>query len=102
MLRCLLLKFKPRIINESIKLLLQGGVAYEFRTTVIREYHEAQDFEEMGMWIEGADCYFLQPFTDRDTVPNRFLNAPDAADLRLYREIIARHVQLAEIRGLDY
>ena len=88
-------------IDESIALLMQSDVPHEFRTTVIREYHEAEDFEKIGEWISGAQRYFLQPFTDRDTVPNRFLSAPDAADMRLYREIAGRHVQLAEIRGLD-
>ena len=88
-------------ISESIKLLMRSGVDYEFRTTVIREFHGAPDFEEIGKWIAGAQRYFLQPFTDRDTVPDRSLSAPEAEDLRLYREIAARHVQLAEIRGLD-
>ena len=61
----------------------------------------AEDVEKIGEWISGAQRYFLQPFTDRDTVPNRFLSAPEADDLRLYREIAARYVVLAEIRGLD-
>ena len=88
-------------ISESIALLMQSGVPYEFRTTVICEYHEARDFEEIGEWISGAERYFLQPFTDRDTVPNRFLSAPDAENMRLFREIAARYTKLAEIRGLD-
>lgn len=88
-------------IEESVQLLLRSGVPYEFRTTVIREYHEAHDFEEIGAWISGAERYFLQPFTDRDTVPDRSLSAPEASSLREYRDISARFVKLAEIRGLD-
>ena len=88
-------------INESIALLLKGDVPYEFRTTVVREFHEAGDFEEIGAWIHGAERYFLQPFADRDTVPDRRLSAPDPDKLHRYREIAGRHVKLAEIRGLD-
>ena len=93
----------PRIdlapIEESISLLLSGAVPYEFRTTVVRELHEAADFEAIGAWIEGAERYFLQPFTDRDTVPDRSLSAPDPADLLMYRDVVAAYVQHAEVRG---
>jgi pyruvate formate lyase activating enzyme len=88
-------------INESIGLLLTGRVEYEFRTTVIREFHDAEDFEKMGAWIEGAEQYFLQPFTTRDTVPDRTLSAPDPDNLREYRDIAARFVKNVEIRGID-
>lgn len=88
-------------IDESIGLLMNGDVPYEFRTTVIREFHEAGDFEEMGKWIQGASQYFLQPFTDRDTVPDRTLTAPDSDKLHEFRDVIARFVESAEIRGID-
>ena len=86
-------------ISESIGLLLAGNVDYEFRTTVVRELHEAADFEQIGPWIAGARRYFLQAFTQRDTVPDRALSAPDANDLRTYCDIAAAYVEHAEIRG---
>ncbi|MBO4364675.1 MAG: anaerobic ribonucleoside-triphosphate reductase activating protein [Eggerthellaceae bacterium] len=88
-------------ISESIELLLRGHVEYEFRTTVIREFHDARDFEEIGAWISGAQRYFLQPFTERDTVPNQSLSAPSTDELREFRDIMARYVQHAEIRGAE-
>ena len=88
-------------IGESIKLLLAGGVDFEFRTTAVRGLHEARDFEEIGAWIAGAPRWYLQAFAPRDTVPDPTLEAPDEADLRLFRDIVARYVQHAEIRGLE-
>ena len=88
-------------IDESIRLLLEGSVDYEFRTTVVREFHEASDFEEIGAWIAGAKRYFLQPYEERDTVPDRSLGAPDPASLRAFRDIAAGYVQMAAIRGAD-
>lgn len=88
-------------IDESIRLLMGSGIPHEFRTTVVREFHEARDFEEIGAWIEGAKRYFLQPFEDTDTVPSRSLHAPDSAALHEFREIAARFVECAEIRGID-
>ena len=88
-------------IDESIALLESSGIEYEFRTTVVREFHEEADFEDIGRWIEGADRYFLQPFTDRDAVPDRTLSAPDSEQLRSFREIAAKYVVIAAIRGAD-
>ena len=88
-------------IDESIKLLMHGDVDYEFRTTVIREFHEARDFGEIGVWIQGAKRYFLQPFADRDTVPDHTLTAPDIDELYEFRDVSARFVENVEIRGID-
>ena len=86
-------------IGESIRLLREGSLEYEFRTTVVREFHEAHDFEEIGAWIAGAKRYFLQAFTERDTVPDRSLSAPDPDDLHAFCDIAAAYVEHAEIRG---
>ena len=88
-------------IDESIGLLLHSSIEYEFRTTVVRQFHDAEDFEKIGSWIAGAKRYFLQAFADRDTVPDRTLDAPDPADLAKYRDISAKYVVKAEIRGID-
>ena len=88
-------------VRESVQLLLKGAIPYEFRTTVVRELHEARDFEEIGAWIRGAERYYLQAFTARDTVPDRTLSAPSARDLREYRDIVAPYVERVEIRGID-
>ena len=96
-----LASFDVSKVDESMRLLMAGTVPFEFRTTVIRELHEASDFEEIGRWIEGAPRYFLQAFADRDTVPDRTLSAPDAASLLEFRDIAARFVEHVEIRGID-
>ena len=88
-------------IGRSIELLKRAQVPCEFRTTVVRELHDAADFEEMGSWISGAERYFLQPFVSRDAVPDRSLSAPDADDMRLFADIAARYVEHVEVRGQD-
>jgi len=51
-------------IEQSIQILLQNRVAYEFRTTMIKEYHSLEDFIEIAEWIKGAQAYYLQGFVD--------------------------------------
>ena len=87
-------------IDESIGLLLRGLIPYEFRTTVVQEFHEAHDFEEIGKWIAGAQHYYLQPYVERDTVPDRTLSAPDAASMREFANIAGAYVEHVELRGV--
>ena len=88
-------------INRSIELLMASGVDYEFRTTVIRQMHEERDFDQIGEWIRGARRYFLQPFADRDTVPDRTLSAPDPETVQKFKEICMPYVERVEVRGSD-
>ena len=88
-------------IRESVRLLMQGGADYEFRTTVVDELHEAVDFEAIGAWIAGARRYFLQAFTDRDTVPFAGLHAPSAQRMGEYLAIARRYVPDSALRGVD-
>jgi len=49
-------------IKRSIKLIMNSGFDYEFRTTVMHPLHKLKDFEEMGKMIKGAKKYYLQNF----------------------------------------
>ena len=88
-------------VRRSIRLIMEKAPDYEFRTTVVAEFHEASDFEEMGKMIAGAKNYFLQSFTDRDTVPFEGFHAPDPEDLKKYAEIVRKYVAHVEIRGVE-
>jgi pyruvate formate lyase activating enzyme len=55
-------------IEKSVELLMQDKVDYEFRTTVVKELHQKEDFEKIGKWLKGAKRLFLQPFKDNDNL----------------------------------
>lgn len=88
-------------VRESIEFLLEGTVDYEFRTTVVRELHDESSFEEIGKLIRGAKRYFLQSFTDRDTVLFAGLHAPEKEALLRYAEIVRPYVKSVEVRGVS-
>ncbi len=90
-----------RPIQESASLLMDGLADYEFRTTVVDELHSEEDFEEIGQWIEGAERYYLQAFTDRDSVPFAGFHAPSQERMRTYAELVRRFVPETHIRGMD-
>ena len=62
---------------------------------------EVEDFEAIGKWIEGAKRYFLQCFTDRDTVPFGGLSAPSKEKLEACAAAVSGYVTDVQIRGVD-
>ena len=87
-------------IEESVRLLMDSDIPYEFRTTVVDQLHKAEDFEAIGRWIAGAKAYFLQPFTDRDSVPFAGFSAPSRENLEKYASIARVYVPYTAIRGI--
>ncbi len=89
-----------KTIEESISLIMKSGTGYEFRTTVVDEFHESADFAGIGKLIEGAEKYYLQCFTDRPSVPFGNLHAPSKEKLEEYAGIARVYVKFAAVRGV--
>lgn len=88
-------------VLESIALLKEGKTDYEFRTTVVNELHNESSFEDIGEMISSARRYFLQPFTDRDTVRFSGFSSPSKERMEKYLSIVGPSVHEAHIRGMD-
>ncbi len=88
-------------IEKSIAVLLKGLVPYEFRTTVVKEFHDDDSFHGIAEMIKGADRYFLQCFTDRDSVLQGGLSAPSRDEMERYADIVRPFVRDVQIRGMD-
>ncbi len=54
-------------IKKSIEILKENKVDFEFRTTIIREYHTLEDIKRLIKYTRGYK-YYLQNFEDKDTV----------------------------------
>ena len=89
------------VIRETIDLLRNSGIDYEFRTTVVKEFHDEEDFPKMAKMIEGAKHYYLQQFTDRDTVPFEGFHAHSAEDMKRFAELARPYVQDVQLRGVE-
>ena len=49
-------------IKETVKLLMNSSVDYEFRTTVVKEELDLEDIKKIGSWLNGAKKYSIQQF----------------------------------------
>lgn len=86
-------------IEQSIDMIMNSGVDYEFRTTIAAELFDGDSMDGAARMIAGANKYFLQYFTMRDTVPCKALTAPTKFEMEYYLDIARRHVPNAVIRG---
>lgn len=93
--------YNPENILKSAEYLMSGAVPYEFRTTVVREFHKRDDFEGIGRWLEGARRYYLQSFTDSGDVIQPGLRAYTKDILEQALAIVKKYIPSAELRGVE-
>lgn len=87
-------------VRESVSILMDGFLPYEFRTTVVDELHEPSDFEAIGKWLAGAQRYFLQGFVDSGDILRPGLHAASKEKMEQCRSAAAQFIPTAQIRGL--
>lgn len=87
-------------IHRTVQYLLSGVVPYEFRTTVVQEFHQKSDFESIGRWIQGAEKYYLQKFEDSGNIIQSGLHAYNKDIMNQAIEIVRKYVKIGELRGL--
>jgi pyruvate formate lyase activating enzyme len=88
-------------ISESVTYLMNCQIPYEFRTTIIKEHHTAQDILSIGHWIEGAKAYYLQPYKNSDDILSPGLHSHSKETLSYFITLLTPFVELAALRGID-
>ncbi len=92
--------FDASNIEKTVAFLKTDAVPYELRTTVVAELHSAQDFEEIGQWIQGAPAYFLQNFVDSGDLLQPGLHGATPEEMAQYQKICQQYVPNTQLRGL--
>ncbi|MFH1064476.1 MAG: anaerobic ribonucleoside-triphosphate reductase activating protein, partial [Candidatus Woesearchaeota archaeon] len=94
---------KIELIEQSIKILKESDIPYEFRTTVVKGLLDKEDIIKIADWIKGADHYCLQQFvsTEKTLDPDykdRKAHLPEA--LHEMMVAIADKFKKVSIRGI--
>ena len=86
-------------IAKSVKIIMQSGSDYEFRTTVAKPLFERKDFLEIGKVIEGAKFYALQNFEKKKILLSDMpLEEYSSKELQEFCEIVNPYVKKCVIR----
>ena len=93
-------------VFESLRLLLNGATPFEFRTTLVKPFHTAEDMHSIGRAVRGAERYFLQSFEDSGDLigyPRCAEGAPlkafTARETEGFRDILSEYVKTVTIRN---
>ena len=88
-------------VHQSVRYLMQqGDIPYEFRTTVVKQYHTAADFSAIGKWIRGANAYYLQNFQNTGRLIDNSVSGCTPSEMRAFLEIVRQDVPNAALRGI--
>ena len=87
-------------VEESIRLLRESGVEYEFRTTLVRELHTIQDMEAIGRWLGEVPRYYLQQFVDSGNLVNSGFTAFEAEEMAEMAAVLRSYVTNVDLRGV--
>ncbi|MDE6607360.1 MAG: anaerobic ribonucleoside-triphosphate reductase activating protein [Lachnospiraceae bacterium] len=88
-------------IEESVSYLMEGKVEYEFRTTIVKEFHTEEIVEEIGKWICGCRAYYLQSYEENENVICKGFHACTKEELAVYKRIMSSYVKNVGLRGVQ-
>ena len=87
-------------ILKSIRLIMDSGLDYEFRTTVVKPLFEKDDFIKIGQLVKDCRLYVLQGFVSSKTLDDECLDMHSYSDeeLACFKQIMEGFVQRCTIR----
>jgi pyruvate formate lyase activating enzyme len=93
-------KIEMAQILKSIRLIMDSGLGYEFRTTVVKPLIEKDDFTKIGQLVKDSRLYVLQRFVSSKVLDDECLDMHSYTDeeLACFKQIMEGFVQRCSIR----
>ena len=86
-------------ILKSIDIIKDAGIEYEFRTTVIKELHDEESFQNIAKIIGHVKNYSLQYYEETENVINPGYHTPSDDEMNLYYKIMQNTANHVVIKG---
>ena len=87
-------------VKESIEILINGNIDYEFRTTLVSGFHTPKDMQSIGEMIKGTKKYYLQNFADSGDILCPGLAPLGEEEMELMKKTAEKYVSVTQIRGI--
>jgi len=88
-------------IKETATFIMESGIDYEFRTTLVKEFHELEDIKEMEYFMKGAKKIYLQCFADNGNCIKQGLSKVEKNQALLYKEELEKFVDKVYLRNYE-
>lgn len=87
-------------IASSVSFIMDSGIEYEFKTTVVYPLLQKEDFHLIGRQIQGARMHYLQHFVPSAAIDEKCFSYPPLtdADFEELRQIMLKHVKECRVR----
>ena len=86
-------------ISQTIKYLMTSGIDYEFRTTLIDEFHNEQDMRDIAETIKGAKRLYLQKYVDRESCIAHGFHEVSKEKAERFVDILKGNIEQVALRG---
>jgi pyruvate formate lyase activating enzyme len=88
-------------IKESVDIIMESGIDYEFRTTIIKQFHNEEDLINIGKWLRGATDYYLQQYKYGEKQLNdQVYSYYNKEELNYFKNILSEYFTHVNIRGI--
>lgn len=88
-------------IEDSVSIIENSGIPYEFRTTVVKELHNETDFQEIADMLSPKSPYFIQSFKDSGNILISGLSSCNNEELNKFLSIVKEKLPNSSLRGID-
>lgn len=86
-------------IRETAAFLMAGSLPFEFRTTVVKPFHDNACFRSIGQWLAGPEPYWIQGFEDSGDLIGAGLTPFSEVDLKEFCRILSEKIPNVKLRG---
>ena len=87
-------------IKKSIAIIMAKAPDYEFRTTLVKEFHKQMNYDNYFELIKGAKKVFLQKFVDREGCIIKGLHDVDELEATKLRDyLLSKGLEFVSLRG---
>jgi len=86
-------------VEKSVEILMSGSIDFEFRTTIVSEFHNEHNMLRIGQWIKGCEKYFLQKFVDSGELIENGLHCIEKPIAEGFLEVLRPYIPNVKLRG---
>lgn len=92
-------KTESQKIEKSKNLILNSGIAHEFRTTVIKNIHDEDEIEAIAKFCKGADLYTIQNFRNQKVLDKKYekFHGFLETDLNKFKTIAEKYIKKVNV-----
>jgi len=89
-------------IEQSIDIIRNSGIDYEFRTTIVPKQLNKDDIAKIGQWLKCSKRFALQQFRPANTLDPSFQNETpyNPKELESFKKLLETYFDMVEVRGI--